>query len=42
MQLMESMYPPDKKPIPAWNAGAPQDQAPDKANELVLPDGAKP
>ena len=41
-QAMESMYPPDKQPIPAWNAGAPQDQAPDKANELVLPDGAKP
>jgi flavin-dependent dehydrogenase len=41
-QPMESMYPPDKKPIPAWNAGAPQDLAPDKANELVLPDGAKP
>jgi flavin-dependent dehydrogenase len=41
-QAMESMYPPDKKPIPAWNAGTPQDDAPEKANELVLPDGRKP
>jgi flavin-dependent dehydrogenase len=41
-QPMESMYPADKKPIPAWNSGAPQDQSPDKANELVLPDGLKP
>jgi flavin-dependent dehydrogenase len=36
---MESLYPPDKKPIPSWNAGSPQDEAPEKANELVLPDG---
>src|SRR5262245_40299920 len=41
-QPMESLYPPDKKPIPAWNAGTPQDDAPDKANQLVLPDGVKP
>src|SRR5262245_9843204 len=36
---MESLYPPDKKPIPSWNAGTPQDEAPQKANELVLPEG---
>jgi flavin-dependent dehydrogenase len=36
---MESLYPPDKKTIPSWNAGSPQDEAPQKVNELVLPDG---
>jgi flavin-dependent dehydrogenase len=36
---MESLYPPDKQAIPSWNAGSPQDEAPQKANELVLPDG---
>jgi flavin-dependent dehydrogenase len=41
-QPMESLYPPDKKPIPPWNAGAPQEAAPDKANELTLPEGRKP
>jgi hypothetical protein len=39
---MESLYPPDKKPIPTWKAGTPVDVATDKANELVLPDGRKP
>jgi flavin-dependent dehydrogenase len=39
-QPMESLYPPDKKPIPSWQAGTPQDDAPQKANELLLPDGA--
>jgi flavin-dependent dehydrogenase len=39
---MEALHPPGKAPIPAWNAGAPQDVAPDKANELTLPDGRKP
>jgi flavin-dependent dehydrogenase len=38
---MESLYPPGKKPIPSWNAGAPVDQAPQKANELFLPEGVK-
>jgi hypothetical protein len=38
-QPMESLYPPDKRPIPTWNAGTRQDEAPQKANELVLPDG---
>jgi flavin-dependent dehydrogenase len=41
-QPMESLYPPDKRPVPAWNAGTPQDAAPEKANELVLPEGVKP
>ena len=39
---MESLYPPDKPPIPPWNAGTPADEAADKANELVLPDGRRP
>jgi flavin-dependent dehydrogenase len=39
---MEALHPLGKAPIPAWNAGAPQDVAPDKANELTLPDGRKP
>jgi flavin-dependent dehydrogenase len=41
-QPMESLYPPGKAAIPAWNAGAPSEGAPGKANELVLPDGRKP
>jgi flavin-dependent dehydrogenase len=36
---MESLYPPNKKAIPSWNAGSSQDESPQKANELVLPDG---
>ena len=39
---MESLYPPGKPPIPAWNAGLPSEAAPQKANELKLPDGWKP
>jgi flavin-dependent dehydrogenase len=41
-QAMESLNPPDKRPIPSWDAGAAQDAAPQKSNELVLPDGRKP
>jgi hypothetical protein len=41
-QPMEAMYPPGKAPIPPWNAGTPLDAAPEKANELVLPEGRKP
>ena len=41
-QPMEAMYPSGKAPIPPWNAGAPIDAAPEKANELVLPEGRKP
>jgi flavin-dependent dehydrogenase len=39
---LESLYPPDKKPIPTWNNGTPAEQAVDKANELVLPEGHRP
>jgi flavin-dependent dehydrogenase len=41
-QPMESLYPPGKAPIPPWNSGTAQDAAPEKANELMLPDGRKP
>jgi len=41
-QPMESLYPPGKAPIPPWNLGTAQDAAPEKANELTLPDGRKP
>ena len=41
-QPMESLYPPDKSPIPPWNAGTPAEQAENKVNELVLPDGRRP
>jgi flavin-dependent dehydrogenase len=41
-QPMEALYPPGKAPIPAWNAGTAQDAAPEKANQLTLPDGRKP
>ena len=36
---LEAMYPPGKQPIPAWFAGTPQDEATEKANELIVPDG---
>jgi flavin-dependent dehydrogenase len=39
---MESLYPPGKRPIPSWDAGATIDQAQGKANELVLPEGRRP
>jgi flavin-dependent dehydrogenase len=39
---MESLYPEGKGPIPPWNQGAPLDVAPNKANELKLPEGWKP
>ena len=41
-QPMESLYPPGKAPIPAWDAGTATEHAPDKANELKLPDGWRP
>ncbi len=41
-QPMESLYPPGKSPIPAWNQGTPPEAAPEKANELKLPEGWKP
>lgn len=39
---MESLYPPGKAPIPQWDAGNLADQAPDKLNELTLPEGYRP
>ena len=36
---MESLYPPDKKPIPGWTAEPPAEVAENKANELYLPEG---
>jgi flavin-dependent dehydrogenase len=39
---LESTYPPDKTPIPRWDAGTPAAATTDKANELVLPDGRRP
>jgi len=41
-QPMETLNPNGRKPIPSWNAGTPQDQAPEKQNSLSLPDGRKP
>lgn len=35
---VETLYPPDKKTIPPWDQGTPVEGAPEKANELVLPD----
>jgi len=35
---MESMY---KHEIPSWKAGATADESPEKANELVLPEGTR-
>ena len=40
-QPMESLYPPDKKPIPGWTAEAPVEAAANKVNELFLPEGPK-
>lgn len=39
---MESLYPPGKRPIPPWYAGTPAEQAANKVNELILPDGPRP
>jgi flavin-dependent dehydrogenase len=39
---MESLYPPGKVPIPAWDAGTPAEEAKDKKNELILPEGRRP
>ena len=35
---MEAMYPENKAKIPTWDAGTPVADAPEKANELFLPD----
>jgi flavin-dependent dehydrogenase len=39
---LESLYSPDKRPIPRWDAGVRAESAPEKANELLLPDGRRP
>ncbi len=39
---MESLYPPDKRALQTWSEGTAADEASDKANELVLPDGRRP
>jgi flavin-dependent dehydrogenase len=39
---MESLYPPDKTPIPPWDAGTLSEAATGKLNELKLPDGWRP
>ena len=39
---MESLYGPDKTAIPTWTQGVPQEDAPHKANELILPDAPRP
>ena len=39
---LESLYPPGKAPVPRWDAGTPADLVPDKANDLVLPEGRRP
>jgi flavin-dependent dehydrogenase len=39
---MESLYGPEKKPIPAWTAEASPEVAANKVNELYLPEGKKP
>ena len=36
---MESLYEPGKPPIPTWDAGKPAEEASDKSNMLVLPEG---
>ncbi len=36
---LESLYPPEKKSIPTWDAGVKPDDVPDKVNELYLPAG---
>jgi hypothetical protein len=36
---LESLYPPEKSTLPEWNAGTEPDDAPDKVNELYLPEG---
>ena len=38
---MESLYPKNKAPIPRWDAGVPVAAAPEKANELFLPEGKR-
>ena len=39
---MESLYPPDKPPIPPWDRGAAPELASEKAHEMVLPEALRP
>jgi flavin-dependent dehydrogenase len=39
---MESLYEPGRRPIPLWHEGTPAALVPGKANDLLLPDGARP
>ena len=39
---MESLYKPGKEAIQSWRDGLPPDQAPEKANELILPEAPRP
>jgi len=39
---MESLKTSDDRTAPSWNAGTPADLVPDKANQLVMPDGYRP
>ena len=39
---MESLYGPDKQAIPTWKQGLPQDDVPEKANELIMPESPRP
>jgi len=41
-QPMESLYEPDKRPIPGWDEGVPVHESGDKHNELMLPEGRRP
>jgi flavin-dependent dehydrogenase len=41
-QPMEALYPQGHAEVPPWNAGTAQDLAPEKRNELTLPDGRRP
>jgi hypothetical protein len=38
---MESLYKPDKAPIPPWHAGTPGEIVQEKAPHLELPDGPR-
>ena len=38
---LESLYEPGKQSIPTWKQGTQAQEAPDKANELMLPDGLR-
>ena len=39
---LESLYPAGKAPVVRWDAGTPAELQPEKANDLVLPEGRRP